>query len=152
MKASKALMALAAVALIAGAAAHLGASNDTITTAQDLPQAAQTTISDYFGDKVVALVKKETQALSISYEVIFADGSKIEFDSEGEWEEVKCRNPFVPLNLLPAEIASYVSTNYPSAAVVEIDKGRKKYEVNVNNHIEIDFNTKFEVIEIEIDN
>ena len=55
-----------------------------------LPEKAQTFLSTYFPDSKISLIRKETDVLELSYDVIFTNGSKVEFDRKGNWTEVDC--------------------------------------------------------------
>lgn len=147
----KALTTFVIVALTIAAAGCIHASDDVAISISDLPQTAQNTISKYFSAKKVALAKKDKDLFDVDYEVIFTDADKIEFDSKGNWTDIECKNSSVPAALVPAEITSYVSTNYPDAKIIELEKERKKYDVKLNNGFEITFNTKFQVIKIDLD-
>ena len=147
----KTLTSFVIAVLTIATASCMHASDDVVISVSDLPQTAQTTISNYFSGKKIAVVKKDKDLFDIDYEVIFTDADKIEFDSKGNWTDIECKNSSVPAALVPEEITSYVATNYPNAKIIELEKERKKYDVKLNNGFELEFNTKFEVIKIELD-
>lgn len=147
----KTLTSFVIAALTIATASCMHASDDVVISVSDLPQTAQTTINKHFSGKKIAVAKKDKDLFDIDYEVIFTDADKIEFDSKGNWTDIECKNSSVPAALVPAEITSYVATNYPNAKIIELEKERKKYDVKLNNGFELEFNTKFEVIKIELD-
>ena len=55
-----------------------------------LPKQSQEFISNYFAGKHIALVKMDKEFFDTSYEVIFSDGNKVEFDKKGLWKDVDC--------------------------------------------------------------
>lgn len=112
-----------------------------------LPDAAQQVLKTYFSDSKVALAKVDYDGTRKSYEVMFTDGSKIEFDSKGEWKEIE-RVAGVPEGLVPQQISNHVKTTYPDQKIVKIDRDRHDYEVKLDNHLELKFNMNFELIEI----
>lgn len=114
-----------------------------------LPEKAQLTVKQQFKDKKVAIVKKETDWLSKSYDVIFTTGEKVEFDKSGNWTEVDCKPNVVPEYFVPAPIKTFVKTNYPGANVLKIEKVRNGYEVELSSDMEITFNKKFQVVDID---
>lgn len=114
-----------------------------------LPAAARHTISVHFPDRKVALAKMESELFSKSYSVIFTNGEKIEFDRNGRWTEIKCKRTHVPPSLVPDKIAAYVKSNYDGCKILEIEKDDGETEVTLSNHIEITFNDRLEVIDIE---
>lgn len=142
------LSAVAITVSLIAASACARAGDQTISINQ-LPDAGQTLVSTFFTGKTVAVVKKDVELSKTSYEVIFTDGDKIELNADGEWTEVECKSgTTVPDGLVPAQIASYVSANYPAATIIEIEKDRRGYEVKLSNGLEIDFNKNFEVTDI----
>ena len=127
------------------------ADNDVPITVSELPAAAQTFITTHFKDKNVALAKKETGFFELSYDVIFTDGSKLEFDRSGNWKEVNCKYSSVPAAVVPQQIANYVKTNYPGVAVLQIEKDDREYEVKLANRVELTFNLQFQLLDIDMD-
>ncbi len=122
---------------------------DKPITVNQLPAAAQQVIKKNFSNNKVAMVKQEKDVLKTSYDVVFTNGDKIEFDSKGNWTEINCKNSFVPSALIPVQIKNYVQQNYPDNKIIEIDRDKKEYDVKLSNGIEITFNTKFQVIEMD---
>ena len=125
------------------------ADDDKPIQVNQLPQPAQTFIKQYFSSAKVAMAKMETDLFDKSYDVIFTNGDKLEFDKRGAWTEVNCKYSSVPGNVIPAQIQKYVSTNYPDAKVLRIEKDKKDYEIKLSNGWEIKFDLKFNVIDID---
>lgn len=122
------------------------ASNDKPIEVSQLPQTAQQVLKKDFSKMKVALAKME---FDTSYDIIFTNGDKVEFDRNGNWTELKCKYSQVPARLIPAAISSYVKKNYSSAKVLEIERDRNEYDVKLSNGIELTFNKKFQVIDID---
>lgn len=115
----------------------------------ELPTAAQTFIKEHFSDLKVALAKMESGLLDKSYDVIFTNGVKLEFDKSGDWTEVKCKGSSVPIEIVPQEIIDYVSANYSGQKIVEIEREDKVHEIKLSGGLEIKFNKKYQVIDID---
>ena len=56
-----------------------------------MPQTAQTFIARHFNGVKVALAKMEKDFFGRTYEVIFTNGNKVEFDGNGRWTEIECK-------------------------------------------------------------
>lgn len=125
------------------------ADNDKPIQVNQLPAKAQTFLNTYFKDHKVALAKQETELFYKSYDVVFTNGEKVEFDKAGEWTEVKCQQNEVPAQIIPEAIRTYVKTNYPDTKIVQIEKDKKEYEVKLSNRWEIKFDSKMRVIDID---
>lgn len=50
---------------------------------------------------------------------------------------------------VPAQIAQYVSGHYPDASIVQIDRDKHDYEVKLSNGLELTFDLKFNLIDID---
>ena len=96
------------------------ADNDKPINFTQLPQAAQKFVKQHFPKAKIAFVKMETELFDKSYDVVFNNGDKLEFDKKGEWTEVNCKSTVVPAKVIPAPIKKYVETNYPEAKVILI--------------------------------
>ena len=83
-----------------------------------LPEKAQTFLSTYFPEAKVSLVRKEIDVIELNYDVIFADGSKVEFDRKGNWTEIDCLTHSLPAGIVPEAINKIFNTHYPETKVV----------------------------------
>ncbi|MBE6267491.1 MAG: hypothetical protein E7092_00620 [Bacteroidales bacterium] len=125
------------------------ADNDRIIAKESLPRIAQQFISSYFGDVNITYVKEEHGFFEKSYEVVFADGTKVEFARNGEWKEIDCRRSSVPSPIIPDKILKYVKNNYPDAKILQIERDRNDYEVRLSNRLELTFDKAFNIIDID---
>lgn len=123
------------------------ADDDRVIETTQLPQAAQVFIKKYFGAKKVVIAKEDAGLFISSYDVIFSDGTKLEFDNDGNWTEVKC-NP-VPANLVPKQIQSKINELYPGTQVLKIERDGNGYELKLSNRQELEFDTKFRLTDID---
>jgi len=126
------------------------ASNDKPIQITEMPQQAQKFIKSYFPTHSVAMAKMETDFLSKSYDVIFTNGDKVEFDKKGRWTHIDCEHSVVPSGVVPLSIKEYVQKQYPSAKILKLElTDRKGYDVELSNDVEIEFDKKFNVIDID---
>lgn len=126
------------------------ADNEKPIQVDQLPVNAQQFIKKHFGDRKVAIVKMETELMSKSYEVIFSNGDNIDFDGDGAWKEVNCKLSSVPTAIIPAQIMAYIQKNYPGETVKKIEKDRREYEVKLSNRVELSFDLKFNLIDVDL--
>ena len=129
---------------------NVSAGNDKPIQVTELPKAAQQFIQNHFAAQSVAMAKMETEFMSKSYDVIFTNGDKVEFDKKGNWTNVDCEHTQVPQAVIPMAIQKYLAKNYPDAYVLKIElTDRKGYDVDLNNGFDIEFDKRFNVIEID---
>ena len=125
------------------------ADDDKPIQVTQMPQPAQQFIKQHFADSKVALAKMESDFFYKSYEVIFTNGNKVEFGKNGNWEEVNCKYTSVPTAIIPTTIQKSVTTNYPDTRVLKIERDKKEYEVQLSNRVELKFDLKFNLIDID---
>ena len=115
----------------------------------ELPKAAQTFLKTHFPNAKISFAKEDDEFLYKEYEVMLVDGTKIEFDSKGEWENVDCKYGAVPEAIVPLQIKDYIKANYPDAKVLQIDRDGRYYEVSLSSHLELTFDMKFNLVDID---
>ena len=121
------------------------ADDDKPIQVSQMPQKAQQFIKQHFAGSNIAMAKVESDFLQKSYDVIFTDGNKVEFDKKGNWTEVNCKFSVVPQGI----IQKYTATNYPDAKVLKIERDKTDYEVKLSNGWELKFDSKFNLIDID---
>ena len=73
---------------------------------------AQSFIREHDKGVKVALAKIDSDFFDRSYDVIFTNGNKVEFDRHGQWEEIECKYTEVPSSAVPEFIRRYVAENH----------------------------------------
>lgn len=114
---------------------------DTIINAKELPTNAQTFISTNWPDATVNTAIKDRDGAIIEYNVILSDATKIEFDKKGNWESVDNNNG-IPTGFILSPIVTYVTTNFANDSITEISKDDFGYDVELSNHIDLEFDKK----------
>lgn len=122
---------------------------DVPVTFAQLPQKAQTFLNTHFPKVEVSYAIKDVEVAETTYDVVLVNNFKIEFDKNGEWLEVESKTNAVPQAIIPANIKNYVSKIYKNTSIFKIGKDRRGYDIKLNNGLELDFNSKGEVIEID---
>lgn len=125
------------------------ADDDKPIQVSQMPQKAQQFIKQHFAGNNIAMAKVESDFLQKSYDVIFTDGNKVEFDKKGNWTEVNCKFSVAPQGIIPAPIQKYVTTNYADAKILKIERDKADYEVKLSNGWELKFDSKFNLIDID---
>ena len=117
------------------------------TKVDQLPHKARTFIGEYFANRNVANVRREQWPTC--YEVVFADGTKAEFDADGDWMEVNCRREAVPTVIVPQQIRDYVMARYPAQKIVSVSRDRRGYDVELSNGFELGFDRRFRLVDLD---
>ena len=127
------------------------ADNDKVITVNQLPAKAQTFIQQNFPSEKVAFANMEKELFDTSYDVMFVNGNSVEFDKNGEWTDLKCKHSAVPSKAVPAQITKFVTDNHAGAKILQLERDKYSYEVKLSNLWEIKFDTKFNVIDMDMD-
>ena len=121
------------------------ADHDQVIPFDQMPEAAQTFLKQYFANKVPLVVTVDWDDYTICYE----SGEKVEFNKQGDWKEIDCRASMVPQELIPEEIKTNIASTFPGAIILKIDRNRRGYEVKLNNGLEVEYSPNFQVIDID---
>lgn len=125
------------------------ADNYQPITRDQLPTKAQTFLTTYFPTAKTSLIRRDLDLTELSYDVIFTDGSKVEFDRKGHWTEVDCVSRPVPTGIVPETISKTIKDQYPDATVIKIERDLRDYEVKLSNRVELTFNKSMQLIDID---
>jgi hypothetical protein len=125
------------------------ANNDKPIKVEQLPQAAQQFIKKHFGGRSISIAKMESGIIEKSYDVIFTNGDKLEFDRRGNWTDIDCKYSEVPAAVVPQKIADYVKNSHKGAKILKIEREGNRHDVDLSNGWDLTFNKNFEVIDID---
>ena len=137
-----------AVAAIVLASLQIVKADDRPVTFSQLPVPAQTFINTNYPDEKISYATKDDDFILPDYNVMLANGVKIQFEHSGALEKIESRAG-IPVDLIPCQIRDYVKMHYPDAIFVEYEIGKRSYEVKLSNRLELKFNRNFNVIEID---
>lgn len=143
----KMMMILSGLFVLATTAVR--ADDDKPIAFEQLPKISQQFIKKHFPKEKVSFSKMERDFFDTKYQVVLVSGKKVEFLKNGKWKEVDCRYESVPEAIIPQQIASKVKELYPDVKVTEIDRDSRDYEVKLSNGMELTFDLKFNLIEVD---
>lgn len=114
-----------------------------------LPELAKTFVKTNFATAKVLYSSIDDDIVAPDYEVILDNGFEIQFKNDGRLESIDANMGNIPEAIIPAQIKTYVKTNYPNVTYKEYEIGARSYEVKISNGLELTFNSDFKVIEID---
>ncbi len=107
-----------------------------------LPAEAREFVKTQFPSTTISYLKVDKGMFNgNSYEVRLADGTELDFNSQGEWTEIDCEPRAVPSTVIPETISNYMKQNYSRHRIVKVERNRKGYELKLENDLEVDFDT-----------
>ena len=111
-----------------------------------VPVQATAFIDQYFPESSVVLVEIDNDEGTREYSVWLNDGTKIEFDMQGNWKRVGRKKTGVPSILIPDTIMQYVKTHYPNNVVTKFSKKEYGYKLELSDDMDLRFNKQFQFI------
>lgn len=141
--------AIAAIVLLVQGVLITSCETDTLIDESLLPQTAQDFISQWFPGIKITSVLKDIEGLDVDYEVILSGGQQIEFDRKGNWTNVDCGTQAVPAGIIPVQIATLVDERWPDTFIVEISHDSRGWDVELSNGLELEFNRKYVLRELD---
>jgi hypothetical protein len=121
------------------------ANAQTAKNQTELPATAQTFITNNFAGQTISSLNVDKDRKSTEYDVRLSGGTSFEFDDSGNWEEIDGNKTALPTSVLPKGVADHINKSYAGQNVVKIEKNKKKYEVELGDgtELEFDLNGKF---------
>ncbi len=124
-------------------------ANEKVITYPEMPLQAQRLIEAHFSKADVSLVMMDRELLRTEYEVRLNDGTKVEFNGDGELTKIDCGAKDVPEALIPEAVRSYVAASFPNMFVTEWGKDDRGWKAELSNGLDLEFNNKYEFVRID---
>ncbi len=123
-----------------------GGGNGGGNTTTDYPE-INTFVSTYFPQTTIQHARPDGNEIDVK----LADGTDIDFYLNFDWQSIDCDEATiygsVPAELVPSQIADYVTANFPNNHIDQIEKMLNgNWEIELNNDREIKFDANFNVI------
>ena len=128
----------------------LTACSDKPVLPAELPATITSFVQQNFPGQTISFAKKDLELTGWQYDVVLADGTQIDFDTDQMWDKIQATltNP-VPTALIPAPIVTHIQTQFPQAMILKIDKERYGYEIELANGLELKFNEMGALMEVD---
>jgi len=118
------------------------------TAFQTMPANVKSFLAKYYPKATVAKYEAKNTVVGKKYEVKLNNGAEIDFDKNGNWEEISDKQG-VPSALIPATIQTYLAKNYKGVKVESIDKEKNKIKVDLINDIDLEFDKNGKFLRID---
>ena len=126
------------------------ACSDKPVAPAELPSTITAFIQQNFPGKTITFAKKDLEITGWKYDVVLADGTQVDFDTDQMWDKIECTIACpVPTALIPAPILANLKASYPDALVLKIDKEHNGYEIELANGLEMKYNNQGVLVDMD---
>lgn len=114
---------------------------------KNLPDPVKQEVLKSFQERDIQFITVEKKFRNYEYTFMIADGTKAEYDQNGQLSKIENQNG-VAEKFLPEAITEYIKEILPNAIVTEYEKDHIQ-KVELNNDMELVFSKKGKFIRIE---
>ena len=111
---------------------------ENIVSSNDLPAVSMNYINTHFAGQQIVQAIKERDDLKITYKVYLNNGTKLEFNRDGEIIEMES-NEALPESVIHSAILSYVHSNYSAVFIKAWELNKTLQEVKLSNGLTLEF-------------
>ena len=115
---------------------------------QQMPANVKNFLAKYYPKATVAKYESKTTLAGKKYEVKLNNGAEIDFDKNGNWEEISDKQGVNPV-LIPAKIKTYLDQKYKGVKVESIDIDDNKIKIDLINDIDLEFDKSGKFLRID---
>lgn len=138
---------IALALLVAIAAPSINAERVEMPVSK-MPSQVQTFLNDYYPGQTVAsswakMMRPTTEPMW--YRVNLNDGTKLQFDLQGNWNQVNAKksNKPVTIDLLPNDARKVISEQYPNETIKSVKFKKDQYKVLLSNGQKLTFDKTY---------
>ena len=119
-----------AIAMLAGVA--IADDNIVEIPLNKVPDLGLRMVNSYFpGIKPVKAVKNKSKDMKNRTCILLENNTTIDFDKDGHWMIVDCRESEVPMRMVPGKIQMFLSKNYPGKKVLYMGREIKNGDITI---------------------
>jgi len=122
--------------------------DETVVQESELSAPAKAYLTTHFNGVAVARIVKDRDDLVNEYEVVLANGVKLEFTEAGVVTSLKSTSQ-LPDSVIPASLLAYSKANYPTAVITEWELDVNDQEIQLSNGLELKFSLTGEFLRID---
>lgn len=119
--------------------------NEKFISYEELPVGAKQFIANNFGADNILSVEYDRDMKGAEYEVKFNNGAEVNFDKNGNWDEISVPSG-INSDLVPEKVQTYVQSHHANALIVSMDKDKREFDVELNNGLDLVFDTNYNFI------
>lgn len=106
---------------------------DMAVAPNTLPAKIQNFVKQHFRGINIMFAERDMT----SFDIDLSDGTKIEFNINGDWTGIDGRYKAIPTSFLPGAVVTKVKSTQPNAQIIEVDRTINGYKFKFNNMMEV---------------
>lgn len=126
----------------------MSCSSDDEELVNETPQEIEAFAKKHFPNNAILKITKEPSSNTYTYDVTLAGNVELEFNSKKEIISIESTTK-LPDSVIPANIRSYVSSNYPSNFIIAWELEATLQQVELNNGVDLEFTLTGEFIRVD---
>ena len=127
----------------------MSCSSDDDEIVNETPQQIESFVNMHFPNNAILKITKEMKGNSYTYDVTLAGNIELDFNSNLEVTSIESATK-LPDSVIPANIRSYVTANYPNNYIVAWELEGVNQQVELNNGVELLFTMTGEFIGVDV--
>jgi len=123
--------------LVALVLAFSSCDDEKEISVSSLPDVSREFITTHFKGVGFSLLEEDKDNGSTTYDVTLNNGVTLEFEKSGDWSSIECEFTIMPksiIDLIPEGISTYLSEKHIDSKIIQIEKERNIFEIEINNH------------------
>ncbi|MDO5607510.1 MAG: PepSY-like domain-containing protein [Capnocytophaga sp.] len=123
-------------------------AQDRVLQSTEIPSEIHTYVKKHFPKHTITRAEVDTEMMKKEYEIELNDGTDLEFDSKFQIKKIDSRTA-LPASVVPVALMQYAKKHYPNNTITGWETERKQQKIELNNDVELIFNTKGKFIRID---
>ena len=124
-------------------------AQDKVISENELPYSIREYIATHFKNDRIIKCEKGLKGTAVSYDVKLNE-IKLEFNSNNQVKEISSKSDIkLPDSVIPPAILTYVKKQYPGIGIIKWELKKKKQEVKLDNHLDLEFSLDGKFLRID---
>ncbi|MBO5698414.1 MAG: PepSY-like domain-containing protein [Bacteroidaceae bacterium] len=116
---------------------------------ETLPYSVQLFVNQNFPNRCVISVKIEYVLFKRKIKVTMNDGTKIDFDGDGDWIDIENASDDVLLDVIPCAVMACVHDQFNHAKIIAAERHAHKLRIELVDHTVLTFNDDYDLLQVK---
>lgn len=139
---------LGVLALIGLLLITVSCDSEKVLAASEIPSEINAFVGTHFPNNNIVQAIEDRDGLSKTYDVILSDNITLEFTGKREIKDIDS-NSKLPDSVIPTQISSYVSENFPDNVITDWELDGNNQQVGLDNGMDLKFTMDGQFLRID---